>query len=227
MQLVEQAFAHPSGGFREAGVRPFQANPQMHLLEAALAWAEAGGGGRWDDLAARIAKLALERFIDEEGGFLREYFDAEWRPANGELGRIVEPGHQFEWAWLLHRWGKRAGDGRSIEAARRLVLAGERGVDRSRGVVVAELHDDLTIRKDVARLWPQAERLKAALVCGGDPSVDGLAAAHGLSGYLATRVGGLWRDKQLATGLYVDEAIPASSLYHLVGALEALVDVAP
>ena len=29
----------------------------------------------------------------------------EWHPAAGIEGRIVEPGHQFEWAWLLLRWG--------------------------------------------------------------------------------------------------------------------------
>src|SRR5262245_36816618 len=33
---------HAAGGYREAGERPFQANAHMHLLEAALAWEEAG-----------------------------------------------------------------------------------------------------------------------------------------------------------------------------------------
>ncbi|MEO6377545.1 MAG: AGE family epimerase/isomerase, partial [Caulobacteraceae bacterium] len=41
-------FRHPGGGFREASAdRPFQANCQMHLFEAALAWAEIDPSPAW------------------------------------------------------------------------------------------------------------------------------------------------------------------------------------
>jgi mannose-6-phosphate isomerase len=40
--------------------------------------------------------------------------------------------------------------------------------------------------------------------------------------YLDTPVAGLWRDKLRPDGTFVDEPAPASSLYHLVGAIAAL-----
>jgi mannose/cellobiose epimerase-like protein (N-acyl-D-glucosamine 2-epimerase family) len=60
-------------------------------------------------MADEIAELALSKFIDPKSGGLREYYDGDWNAAPGVDGRIVEPGHQFEWAWLLLRWGQLAG----------------------------------------------------------------------------------------------------------------------
>ena len=93
----------------ESGVPPslpLQSNPHMHLFEAALAGCEVcSESSLWKSLADEIAALALDKFIDASSGALREFFDAQWNPAPGVEGRIVEPGHQFEWAWLLLRWG--------------------------------------------------------------------------------------------------------------------------
>jgi mannose-1-phosphate guanylyltransferase/mannose-6-phosphate isomerase len=212
-------FRHPAGGFREAGTHPFQANANMHLLEAALAWEAAGGQG-WAGIADEIADLALAKFIDGAGGFLREVFDAAWRPAAGEDGRLVEPGHQFEWAWLLERWGRLRGRADAQAAARRLFAAGAKGVDLSRDVAVNALWDDLSVRDASARLWPQTEHLKAALILG-EPAAA-LTAANGLARYLETPVRGLWRDRLRPDGGFEDEPAPASSFYHIVCALQAL-----
>jgi len=113
-----EAFRHPAGGFREAGDRPFQANAQMHLFEAALAWEAAGGDGGWTILADELAELAMGRFIDPATGALSEFFDADWRRLSGEAG-LIEPGHQFEWAWLLDGWGRARGRADAQAAARR------------------------------------------------------------------------------------------------------------
>jgi mannose-1-phosphate guanylyltransferase/mannose-6-phosphate isomerase len=230
LEAIDRAFVHPAGGYREVGAQPFWANPHMHLLEAALAWGEAGGGAVWDDLAGRIGRLALERFIDPTGGFLREYFDAEWRPAASAAGRVVEPGHQFEWAWLLDRWGERAGDANARQAARRLFAAGVRGVDEARDVAMDELDDDFAVVRATARLWPQTERLKAAIrftrATPPDQSAgylaDALSAARGLWRYLETPTPGLWRDRQLVDGRFIEEPASATSLYHLIGAIREL-----
>ena len=206
-----QALRHPAGGFREAGAHPFQANAHMHLLEAAMAWAESGGGPEWQALAAEIVELALARFIDADGGYLREFFDAVWAPAPGEDGRLIEPGHQFEWAWLLARWSKMTGEPRALPAARRLYAAGLKGVDPARGVAINALNDDLTVRDANARLWPQTEWLKAALILGE----DALAPAQALARYLDTPAPGAWRDVWEAGGTFKPEPAPASSFYHL------------
>ena len=213
---------HAAGGFVEAGAQPFQANPHMHLLEAALAWSEVSDDPVWRDLADEIAGLALERFIDPAGGFLREFFDAQWRPHDGEPGRLVEPGHQFEWAWLLDRWSRSRGRADARQAAERLFAVGLRGVDRRREVAVNALWDDLSIRDADARLWPQTERLKATLALRPADPDEAVRAIGGLMKYLDLPVEGLWRDKLRADGSFVVEFAPASSFYHIVCAVEVL-----
>ena len=213
-----QVLRHPAGGFREEGAHPFQANAHMHLLEAAMAWAEAGGEPEWQALAAEIIELALTRFINADGGYLREFFDAAWAPAPGEDGRLIEPGHQFEWAWLLARWSQMTGEPHALPAARRLYAAGLRGVDPARGVAINALSHDFTVRDPAARLWPQTEWLKAALILGE----DALGAAQALARYLDTPATGSWRDLNLPTGGFRAEPAPASSFYHIAVACRAL-----
>lgn len=216
---------HDAGGWREDGAHPWQANAHMHLLEACLAWEALEPGREWTTMADEIVGLARRYFIDAEKGLLREFFDADWSPAEGDDGRLVEPGHQFEWAWLLTRWGRARGDDAwSTTTARALYRTGRRGVDVNRGVALDALNDDLTIRSDVARLWPQTEWLKAALILAEDSdgaarsafADDARKALAGLRAYLAPS--GLWRDKMRPDGTFVDEAAPASSFYHVMAA---------
>lgn len=226
--------AHASGGFAElpAHGSTLQSNPHMHLLEAALAWSELGVDAEWDRLADRIAQLCLKHFIDLKTGALREFFDDAGNPMPGAPGRIVEPGHQFEWAWLLARWGTARGDDKALAAARRLQDIGEAyGTDAARGVAIDTLSDDLSALSRQARLWPQTERLKAALALAARATDDAqrksfeqsaLAAAHGLSHYLQMQVPGLWRDKMRPDGTFIDEPSPASSLYHIACAIDEL-----
>lgn len=215
-----QVQRHPAGGFREFGAHPFQSNAAMHFLEATLAWDELTAGPAWTGLADELVGLALSRFVDADG-FLREFFDADWQPAAGDDGRWVEPGHQFEWAWLLERWGRARGDATARVVARTLFQQGLRGVDRARGVAVNILWDDLTVRDASARLWPQTEYLKAALILGEER--EALFAANGLARYLDVPTPGAWRDKMLPDGSFVEEPAPASSLYHIaLAALELL-----
>lgn len=227
LDAIERAMRHPAGGFRENAASPFQSNPHMHLLEAALAWSEAEGGAVWDALADEIAALAMSRFIDPDEGFLREHFTEKWEPALGARGRLVEPGHQFEWAWLLTRWARTRCEPKAEIAARRLFAAGARGIDAVRGVAIDALNEDMTVRSSRARLWPQAERLKAALLLHETSGEDGylahaLSAAESLWRYLDVPTRGLWRDKLTPTNRFVAEPVPASSLYHIVGAIAAL-----
>ncbi|WP_295708401.1 AGE family epimerase/isomerase [uncultured Brevundimonas sp.] len=218
------AAAPPSGGMIEAGAHPYQSNAHMHLLEASMAWEEAGGDGDWRCLSDRIAGLALTRFIDEDGGFLREFFDSDWTPASGEDGSLVEPGHQFEWAWVLTRYARLRADPGAIAAARRLYAFGLKGVEPQRRIVVDALNADGSFRSRRARLWPQTEWLKAALILaeesrGAERELflqDAARAQRAVWRYLTPQ--GLWRDKCLANGDFIDEAAPASSFYHIMAA---------
>jgi mannose-6-phosphate isomerase len=218
---------HPVAGFEETVPRslPLLSNPHMHLFEASLAWIEAGGDPTWRAMADEIAELALAKFIDPVSGGLREYYDGDWNPMPAIQGRIIEPGHQFEWAWLLLRWGRLAGRDDATAAALRMIAIGEGpGVDARRGVAIFALLDDMSVHDGIARLWAQTEQIKAGVLAArvtGDARWWTTAAngAEALLKYLDTPVQGLWRDKLRADGTFIDEAAPASSFYHIVCAI--------
>ncbi|MDI1282419.1 AGE family epimerase/isomerase [Brevundimonas sp.] len=218
----------PNGGFAEAGDHPYQANAHMHLLEACLAWESAGGDPGWSTLADDLVALALDAFIAPDGGFLREFFRADWTPAEGEDGTLVEPGHQFEWAWLLTRYGQGRGDARALTAASDLYAAGRRGVTDRPEIVIDALNADGSVRSRQARLWPQTEWLKAALILAetAEPDTrailleDAATALRALWLYLTPD--GLWHDKHLPGGGFVPEPAPASSLYHIMAGFQQL-----
>lgn len=220
LEQLKATFKHPAAGFEEASPRilPLLSNPHMHLFEAALAWVEAGGGDHWRALADEIAGLAMGKFIDPASGGLREYFDGDWNPMPGVDGRIVEPGHQFEWAWLLLRWSQLAGRPEATRAALRMIAIGEGpGLDKGRGVSMNQLLDDMSVHDPVARLWPQTERIKAHVLAGNDAAA--VAAVEGLFKYFETPVAGLWRDRMNPDKSFVQEPAPASSFYHIVCAI--------
>ncbi len=211
----------------------FQSDPHMHLFEAAMAWERVSADPRWRRLADEVAGLCLARFMTERG-ILLEYFDVTWMPAAGLAGRIASPGHQFEWAGLLERWALSRGreDVRSI--ARRLYRIGrDHGIDPERGVAILELLDDLSVHEAKARLWPQTEWLKAAVILARSEAdeerrqgyiADAIEAARALLLYLEVPVAGLWRDGFLADGRWIEEPAPASSFYHIIDALRVLDD---
>jgi mannose/cellobiose epimerase-like protein (N-acyl-D-glucosamine 2-epimerase family) len=162
---LERSYAHPLGGFVEdrAGRLPQRSNPHMHLLEAALAWIAVDDDPAWRRMADGIAALCLEKFIDPASGALREFFAADWSPAPGVEGRICEPGHHYEWAFLLDRWARLTSRNRPEAAARLITFADSRGLDARRGVAVNAVLADGSMHDPVARLWAQAERIRAYL----------------------------------------------------------------
>jgi len=223
LDLIVANWSHPSGGFREGEIvdpRIRRQNPHMHLLEAFLALETASGRSRFRHAAHSIAELARTRFVDQTSGALLEYFTDDLRPADGPEGRIAEPGHCFEWAWLFERLASGGWvDGASI-SDRLTRFARECGVDAERNVAINEVLTDGSIHSATARLWPQTERLKAAVArfrrTGERSEVDeALAAARGLRRYLDVPVAGLWRDKLKPDSSWVDELAPGSSLYHI------------
>ncbi len=225
--LILERFAAPGDALLPCpGAAHLESNPHMHLLEACLAWREIGGDPCWSDWAREIVTLALERFRHPESGAIGERFDLEGRPPPDLAGRLVEPGHQFEWAWLLMR-SRALHEAPLIEIAEALCTLAEQHGLRN-GVVVNALHGDLGVHDANARLWPQTERLKAALLAAEltqDPRYEAhaAAAASSLLPYLETPVPGLWFDVRLPSGTLLHAPAPASTLYHLVGAIDALV----
>ncbi len=229
---IVKTYSHPVRGFEESNPRtlPLKANPHMHMFEACLAWIDAGGDGTWEKIAAELAQLCVDKFLHPQTGALREFFDGDWNPMPGDAGRVVEPGHQFEWAWLFLRWGKRTGDEKYIHAAKRLIeIAEDHGTDHGRGVTVNELWDDFSAKDDKARLWPQTERMKAYVKLADAAATPedkaraigrAIDGAKGLRLYLSTEIEGLYRDRMKADGSFEVEPAPASTLYHIICAID-------
>jgi len=223
LDRVEADWSHPQGGFREGEIadnRIRRQNPHMHLFEAFLALGEASGRQRFHDAARKIAMLAGEKFIDPSTGALLEYFTDELKPAAGVEGRLVEPGHCFEWAWLFERLSA-AGWQEGTRVSDRLTeFARSTGIDAKRNVAINEVLTDGASHDLTARLWPQTERLKAAVArftrLGSEREAEeAVAAARGLRQYLEVATPGLWRDKLREDRSWVNEHAPGSSLYHI------------
>ena len=228
LRLLEalQPQAHPEGGFREFDGPVLKANPQMHMFEAALTWMEADDDPCWTALGRSLAGLCANHLYDPATNALHEFFNDDWRRAPGPIGDCTEPGHHFEWAWLLSRRDL----GVSPELAARLCERAERfGVDPVRGVAVNAVDPWGTVLDANARLWPQAERLKAALMMRYQD--DELWAARAcqahdaLFGYMNAAPPGLWRDIVQPDGSLRPEFAPASSLYHITCAISELAQV--
>jgi mannose-6-phosphate isomerase len=239
LNRLRSSFGRAGGGFEESSPPslPLKSNPHMHLLEAALEWLEVDAAPGWVLLARELVRLCLTRFSDASNGAIREYFNSDWAPADGEAGRVVEPGHQFEWAWLLMRWARSVHSTEAerldcVSAAERLVHIGETwGVDPRRRVAINEIWDDMTQKDASAKLWPQTERVKARcamLDCADTPSrfEDACAgiviAAEGLLQYLRTDVPGLWYELCDGDGAFAAGPSKASSFYHVVCAIDEL-----
>ncbi len=223
---VRTVFGLADGGFRAGeGTPAYLLDPVMHLFEAALAWIEVDADPFWRALADDIGVFFLERLLDPNLGSVREEFGADWRPAPGHAGQVLRPGHHFEWAWLLKRWASGRPRPEADIAAEALYAAATRGVDPHSGLVVDTLLADLTVDAASSRLWPQTERLKAAILLGKD--TDALSAACALEGYFTTPIAGLWRDTPAFIAGVDPAPALASSFYHIVGAITALSPAAP
>ncbi len=200
---------------------PRQQNPHMHLLEAVLALHQTSGDAGDLALAHDLVELFRQRLFDPATGTLGEFFDLGWSPERGAAGDHIEPGHQYEWVWLLDLYERLTGAdvGAEIDALYRFARA--HGTDPQTAVVWDVVGRDGTVKQGSARLWPQTEALKAHIVMHRrDP--------HGDAGRLIPQVvrnfggrffrgcpPGAWMDQLDAAGDPAADKIPTSSLYHV------------
>jgi mannose/cellobiose epimerase-like protein (N-acyl-D-glucosamine 2-epimerase family) len=228
---LEQTWRVPQGGFQEGDVAPApprRQNPHMHLFEAFLALHAATNNPAHLARAGAIANLFGSKLYDSASGTLPEYFGVTWQPLDGDKGRIREPGHHFEWTWLLEQHRLTGGEDMSAAADRLLAFGEQHGVDAATGLIFDELDVDSAPLTRISRLWPHTERIKGNLAVwrrtnDSHALARALAAYDVLSTYLDTPVAGLWRDRREVGGDFVDEPAPASSFYHIILALKELI----
>ena len=222
IRFLRAEMRHPAGGYDEALPRrlPRRQNPHMHLLEAALACTEHIGDPEFEEFCHELADLATERFIDADRGLLIEYYSADLMPQRANGRALVEPGHHFEWVWLLSELRRVCGRqvaGGGVLAA----FALHHGRDPATGLLRGALYDDGSIATASVRLWPHCEWLKATLV---EPQAGASSDAYAvLEQFLATPTTGLWFEQWDAESCRFEAPpAPASSLYHITAALAAL-----
>lgn len=233
LSWIEAEWADPHGGFQEGDISPTpprRQNPHMHLFEACLALHAVTKDKAHLTRAERLATLFAMRLYDPRTTSLAEYFAEDWSRAPGAEGHIVEPGHHFEWSWLLHQLRKAGGADYRAHAEQLRLHAEVYGVRPTGSVVYDEVYANGAPRTQSSRLWPHTERLKAHLARfehAGDISAAAAAveAFDALQRYLDTPIAGLWRDRLLPDGTFVEEAAPASSLYHILLAYAELIRV--
>jgi mannose-6-phosphate isomerase len=222
LRVLDQDFASPTGGYHsilpaDHGKR--EQNPHMHLFEAMIAWFEATGRELFLARAGELYGMMTGRFFQSRTGVLAEYFDGSWNPRGGIAGRICEPGHHFEWSWLLRRYAALAGR-EDPPIARALKEFGDRHGFDSDGFIVDELLDDGRVHKPSRRCWPHTESIKAeaaAYECG-DRGARQRAAQRVerlLTVFLGRPVAGGWVDHFDADGAPIVDFMPASTLYHV------------
>jgi mannose/cellobiose epimerase-like protein (N-acyl-D-glucosamine 2-epimerase family) len=228
MDFLERELAHPAGGFREdtLDTQPRRQNPHMHLLEACHALAAASPDPRWLATADRLVALMRERMLDGNGT-LGEFFSEDWAAFPGPRGLIREPGHHFEWTWLLYHHERLTGSAEARATARRLHEFGQRQIDaptNASRLVVNEVDPTGDVLNGAALLWPQTEYLKA-LVARVEFEGDADAAAR-LDRHVALmfqhfvdRESGLWVNQIDSGRQPITDRVPVRVLYHLVLAL--------
>jgi mannose/cellobiose epimerase-like protein (N-acyl-D-glucosamine 2-epimerase family) len=195
-------------------------NPQMHLLEAYIALESAAPGRGYGERADALVTLFCERMFSKDHGVLLEYFSENWsdHPDEGKAG-LFEPGHHYEWVWLLHQHEKMTGAKLRPWRVQLADPAGRHGISE-RGLIYDELSCDMRVVKASHRLWPHTEAIKAATVHHAEGDPDALPFARRMAAvlgehFLDTPFPGGWTD-QLAPDLSpLVDYVPASSLYHL------------
>jgi len=217
------------GGYVDA-IPPIDAmrrqNPHMHLFEALLNLWSHSHEARYLERAGELFELLARRFFQADPGVLIEYFDDRLMPASGAAGRIVEPGHHFEWIWLLRWYERESGTAVGSHVDALYSHADRYGSDHA-GLIVDELLVDGSVKTASHRLWPMTEAIRAHLVEARLGRLGAAAKAKALADLLFERflsgaTAGGWIDRLDAAGSPAVDFMPASSLYHLLGAIDEL-----
>lgn len=227
LTAIETHLKDEASGYIEHLPRPAYRlqNPHMHFFEALLALCEADQDPSHLTPATDIHNLCLEHFIDARSGALGERFERQdWRRPEGEAGDVVEPGHQFEWVWLMGEYARLAGTDLP-EQANGLYEFACSTLDREGRAVQSCDRKGQPVDAS-RRTWPQTEALKAHLLRWhmGDQAAGARAIASFdilMDEYLTPEGG--WIDHYDAEGHVIAPDMPASTGYHVVLAFSNLI----
>ena len=213
------------GGLFDADPKPSgdkRQNPVMHLLEAYLALERCAPGRGYLERARALIELFATRLFQQSRGVLLEHFAEDWSShPDRARAQLFEPGHHFEWVWLLGEYERLSGEPAERWTTRLYDVACGHGLS-SAGRIFDEVSSDMQVIKRSHRLWPHTEAIKAAsarVAMGArapdNASADAMASTL-LSDFLDRPFEGGWIDHLDEHGEPLVGFVPASSLYHIV-----------
>jgi mannose-6-phosphate isomerase len=216
---MQARLRHPQGlGFltHSKGAVHMEQDPHMHFLEAMLLLYGVTNEKRFADEAKKILHLFTQQMLQPSGVLLEDY-DLDWQSPTDPQKRIVEPGHHFEWLWLL----RMATDILDVDlmgfAPRIFAFADRYGSDID-GLVYDDILESGKVLNPTHRTWVQTEALKGYIVMDEISDQDHSGRILQLKTilmqrYLNTKIPGLWTDQP--TSVATTNVAPASTFYHL------------
>lgn len=224
LAFLQARLRHQSGlGFIDSLPRKrptLRQNPQMHLLEACLEVSDGLALPQARTICDDTVALFGSRLFCAQDLALPELHDDQWRIVDPAQA-VFEPGHHFEWIWLLDRYRAVTGQTAPTSPEALAQRALREGLDGAGAVIetvrIADGHRTMS-----RRCWASCEGLKAAAAdfkAGRDPDAAQQRAAGFLRAlrtlFLTGPFRGGWIDRSTADGLPLVDYVPASTLYHL------------
>ena len=212
LQVVLEQFSTGNGLYEATldqdwsslGSGPLQ-NPLMHLAEAFLATLSVR-----EDPTVQSALLALTDGMQQH--FIEPVHNVMLEKPRGAVDNWFEPGHQFEWLFLLASSPLLRGTALHGSLDRAFGFAEQVGVDPQTGAVCGMLAPDGTLRDGTQRIWAQAEYLRALTLRpeGAERVQRQLLALQ--QRFLYT---GGWYECRDGQGNVSREDMPSTTPYHL------------
>ena len=217
LSIVNDQFARDDGLFEaslaedwsDLASGPLQ-NPQMHLAEAFLQVLAVREDPAVQQALLQLCDALQTHFIDPEHGLMLE------KP-RGAVDNWFEPGHQFEWFYLLDTSPLLRGTPLHSAIDRAFAYAELTGVKAS--AVLSMLTVDGRVLDATQRIWAQAEYLRALALRPGSEAhlraqLDALLARF-------LHDGG-WHECRDGAGVVSRHDMPSTTPYHLATCLEGL-----
>jgi mannose/cellobiose epimerase-like protein (N-acyl-D-glucosamine 2-epimerase family) len=160
-----------------------------------------------------------------DGSKVFEHLDEDGQPS-GEEGNLIQPGHLYEWYWLVNEYADIAGLPAYRAACTPIVGWADRwGVDPGAGGIYDMVDTGGNIVSHRKRIWPVTECIKALVTLarssGGEQSYETLAQWITFIDEKYCTVDGAWHE-YLNQSLKPDcDYMPMSTPYHVgMAALE-------
>lgn len=210
-----------SGGFFES--YPVDAsqirrqNPHMHLLEGYIAAFNVTHDDAYKQTIQSLLDLTFAHFYDKKSKTLREFFTSDWQP-DPDTGNQVEPGHHFEWVWLLYQANTILPNADYTDLAQQLWLTATRHGMAKNGGIFNQIDGHTYQAIDQSkRIWPITEYLKAITVMpiGKEEKIDRLEKALDFMQRYYFLPNGRWNEYLNADNSPKDFPLPGTSSYHI------------